>query len=269
MAFLAKNGTAVIGSTEMYYACFGNGPKNLIVLPGLSDGLSTVKGMALILSLPYRKYLKEYTVYMFSRKNDMPQGYTINDMADDQNDVLEQLGIEKTAVLGVSQGGMIAQALAARRPERVEKLVIAVSAPYANELLKENINRWLEMVSRKDHRALMADTAQRYYSDAYLKKYRLFLPLYGLVGKPKTYERFIRNAEAILGFDNRDSLGQIRCPVLILAGRQDAITGVQASIDMHEAIPDSSLFIYESLGHALNDEDPDFYERIFRWLRQK
>ena len=48
-----KNGCVSVGDTDMYYASFGKGNKTLIVLPGLSDGLSTVKGKALLLSSPY------------------------------------------------------------------------------------------------------------------------------------------------------------------------------------------------------------------------
>ena len=106
---MAKNGSVKIGNTEMYYASFGSGSKTLVALPGLSDGLATVKGKALVLSQPYKKFLKDYTVYMFSRKNEMPEGYTIRQMASDQAKAMKELGIDKAYVLGVSQGGMIAQ----------------------------------------------------------------------------------------------------------------------------------------------------------------
>ena len=74
---MRKNGSVKIGNTEMYYVSFGSGDKKLIVLPGLSDGLATVRGKARLLYFPYRKHLKKYTVYMFSRKNKMPAGYQV------------------------------------------------------------------------------------------------------------------------------------------------------------------------------------------------
>ena len=117
-----ENGSVILGNTEMSYVSFGEGEKNLVVLPGLSDGLTTVKGKAWLLSLPYRKYFRDYTVYLFSRKNDMPEGYSIEDMADDQASAIKSLGIGQACVLGVSQGGMIAQKLAIRHPALVEKL---------------------------------------------------------------------------------------------------------------------------------------------------
>ena len=130
------NGTVSIGDTDMYYVSFGTGSKKLVVLPGLSDGLATVKGKGRIFYHPYKKHLKDYTVYMFSRKNVMPYGYSIGDMADDQVTAMKKLGIEKAYICGVSQGGMIAQSIAIDHPEVVEKLILAVTAPYAGDVAK-------------------------------------------------------------------------------------------------------------------------------------
>ncbi len=55
--------------------------KGLIILPGLGDGLRTVKGTAAPMSLMYRKLASKFTVYAFSRINDLPEGYTTEDMA--------------------------------------------------------------------------------------------------------------------------------------------------------------------------------------------
>ena len=112
MIWNAKNGSVPIGNTEMYYVSFGHGEKSFVILPGLSDGLATVKDKALLRAAPYRHYMEKYTVYLFSRKNDMPEGYSIRDMASDQARAMQTLGIERAAVMGVSQGGMIAQYLA-------------------------------------------------------------------------------------------------------------------------------------------------------------
>ena len=154
---MRKNGCVTIGDTDMYYVSFGTGTKKLVVLPGLSDGLATVKGKALILFLPYRRFLREYTVYMFSRKNEMPEGYSIRDMSDDQVLAMKKLDIDHACILGVSQGGMIAQYMAIDHPEMVTKLILAVTAPNANTVVKEVVSGWIDMVKRGDHNALMVD----------------------------------------------------------------------------------------------------------------
>lgn len=262
----AKNGRVPIGGTEMSYVSFGSGLRTLILLPGLSDGLATVEGKALFLSVPYRRFFKDFTVYMFSRKNELPDGYSIREMADDQAAVMASLGIRKASVLGVSEGGMIAQYLAIDHPELVEKLVIAVSAPCANETVRSAVSGWMEYAKRGDHRQLMIDTVEKSYSEAWLKWYRKLYPVIGHIGKPKDPHRFLVNAEAILHFDCRSELSAICCPTLIIGGKADRIVGPEASCELHERIPGSELYMYEEYGHAAYEEAKDFNDRIFDFL---
>lgn len=266
MIWNAKNGTIALGSTSMSYVSFGRGERVFVLLPGLSDGLMTVKGKALLLAKPYQMFFEKYTVYMFSRKDDMPNGYSIKDMADDQAEALRLLGVRKASAMGVSQGGMIAQYLAVGYPDLVEKLVIAVSAPYANEMIHENVDRWMAYAEQGEHKELMIDTAEKSYSEAYLKKFRKSYPVIGLVGKPKDYRRFMINSKAILNFDIRNRLNEIHCPTLIIGGSEDRTVGIQASYEMHELIPDSELSVYPGLGHAAYEEAEDFNMRVFRFL---
>ncbi|MBQ0071523.1 MAG: alpha/beta hydrolase [Spirochaetales bacterium] len=266
MIWNTKNGTVSMGMTEMSYVSFGSGKKTLVLLPGLSDGLTTVKGKALLLAYPYRLFFKDYTVYLFSRKNDLPDHYSIKEMADDQAEAMERLGIGSASVLGVSEGGMIAQRLAIDHPERVEKLIIAVSAPYANDTVRPVVSSWIESAKKRDHRALMIDTSERSYSEAYLKKFRRMYPVIGWIGKPKDYHRFLVNANAILTFDALEDLERIHCPTLIIGGRRDQIVGSAASYEMQERIQGSELYMYEELGHAAYEEAADFNRRVFDFL---
>ena len=262
------NGCVNIGNTEMYYVAFGKGKKNLVTLPGLSDGLATVKGKGAVLSVPFRKYLSDYTVYMFSRKNEMPEGYSIRDMAEDQVLAMKMLGIEKADLLGVSEGGMIAQYIAIDHPETVEKLILAVTAPSADPVASEAVSGWIEMVKRGDHTSLMVDTAEKMYSEAYLRKNRKLFPLLARFTKPASYDRFLKNAEAILGFDARDEIRRISCPTLIIAGSDDHTVGNEACHLLHDAIQGSELYVYEDLGHGAFEEAKDFYDRVIAFCER-
>ena len=266
----AKNGAVRIDDTEMYYVSFGNGKKSFIIIPGLSDGLATVKGKAFILSRPYKAFFDDYTVYMFSRKNKMPEGYSIQDMADDLATALHSLGIERASVMGVSQGGMIAQYLTIRHPELVEKLILTVTAPCVNDMIRDNVSSWIELAERGDHKSLMIDTAEKGYSEAYLKKYRKYYPVIGLIGKQKSYDRFLKNARAILGFDASGEVEKISCPVFVIGGSIDGTVGIQGSYDLHEKIKGSELYVYEGLSHAPFEEAAaDFYNRVLSFLRRE
>ena len=268
MLWNAKNGSLPIDDTTMQYVSFGHGPKHFALLPGLSDGLTTVKGKAVMLAKPYQMFFDSYTVWMFSRKDDLPQGYSIREMAADQAAAMEALGIEKAGVMGVSQGGMIAQYLAIDHPQLVEKLVLTVTAPQVSELIRDTVGGWITLAEKGDHKQLMIDTAEKSYSPAYLKKYRRFYPLLGQLGKPKDYGRFLINAQAILDFDALEDLEKITCPTLILAGEEDRIVGLEASYEMQKRIAGSRLHVYKGLGHAAYEEAPDFNERVLRFLEE-
>jgi len=269
MLYHAYNGSVPVKDSNMDYVRFGSGPKTLILLPGMSDGLATVKGKALLLAPPYRLFFKDFTVYMFSRRNDLPSRITIEQMADDQAEALEKLGIEQCDVLGVSQGGMVAMALAVNHPDLARKLVLAVTAPNANETVTRRITDWLAMAEKKDHKALMIDTAENSYSMDKLKSYRKMYPLLGRIGRPENYDRFTANARAILNFDMRERLHEIACPTLIIAGEEDRIVGAEASYDMNEEIPDSRLHVYKRLGHGAYEEAKDFNQRVFGFLVER
>ncbi|MBR1815347.1 MAG: alpha/beta hydrolase [Lachnospiraceae bacterium] len=262
---MRKNGCVTIGDTDMYYVFFGTGQKKLVVLPGLSDGLATVKGKALILSSPYKKFFKDYTVYMFSRKNKMPESYSIRDMADDQIQAMKAIDINQAYLFGVSQGGMIAQYMAIYHPEIVKKLILAVTAPNANTVVQDAVTGWIDMAVRGDHTALMVDTAEKMYSERYLQKNRKFFPLLARFTKPKSYDRFLKNAHAILKFDCRSELSKVNCPTLIIAGSDDHTVGNEAASELNNAIARSDLYIYDGLGHGAFEEAKDFYDRVLEF----
>ena len=266
MLWNARNGSVPVGNTEMCYVSFGQGEKPFIILPGLSDGLMTVKGKALMLAKPYKLFFENFTVYMFSRKNDLPVGISIADMAEDQAQAMEILGLKNACVMGVSQGGMVAQALAVSHPELVEKLVLTVTAPCVNSIIRECADTWIGFAKQGDHKSLMIDTAEKTYSPAYLKKYRKIYPVIGTIGKPSDYGRFLANANAILSFDVSASLEKITCPTLIIGGDEDRIVGIDASYDLKKGIKDSEIYVYKGLGHAVYEEASDFNERVFRFL---
>ena len=269
MLLHAKNGSIRIGDTDMDYVSFGKGNNVLIMLPGLADGLATVKGMALTLALTYRAYARDYSVYVFSRKNDIPENYSTRDMAEDQAKAMKALDIEKANVMGVSQGGMIAQYLAIDHPELVKKLVLAVTLAKQNEVIKSVAGNWISMAERGDYKALMIDTAEKTYSDKFLKRYRCLYPVLGRIGKPKDFKRFLIQAKSCIQHNAYSELDKISCATLILGGACDKIVGKTASVELADKIEKSELFIYSDLGHAAYEEAKDFNRRVLCFLEQK
>ena len=263
----ARNCHLDLPSGTVDYIRFGTGPKALVMLPGVGDGLKTVSGMAFPFALLYHVLAKDFTVYVFSRRRELPPGMTTREMAEDLNTALEQLGLRESALVGVSMGGMIAQWLAIDHPEKVSKLVLVVTMSRPNPTVRDVIVRWIGMAECGDYKGIMMDTAERSYSERYLKKMRLEYRLLGNIGRPKSFDRFKTQAASCLTHDAFDLLDQIKCPALVIGGKEDRIVTGQASEETAAQISDCRLIMYDGLGHGLYEEAPDFFRHVSDFCR--
>ena len=268
MLYNAKSGTLTLGNTSMDYIRFGTGPRNLIILPGLGDGLQTVKGTALPMALMYRMFSKEFTVYAFSRKNNLPEGYTTRDMARDQAEAMSVLGIEKADIFSVSMGGMIAQHLAIDYPEKVGKLILTVTCPKPTPTLTESVEEWINLAKQGDHAAFMDSNLRRIYSEDYYRKNKWLVLVMGLLTKPRSYDRFYIQANACLTHHAFDNLHHITAPTLVIGGQQDKALGGEASREIAARIPGAQLLMYPQWGHGVYEEEKGFNHTVLTFLRQ-
>lgn len=266
MFYNAKNCSVKIGDTEMNYISFGSGPKNLVMIPGLGDALKTVKGSAAAFAIAYRKYAKDLTVYVFSRKNQIEEGYSTRDMAKDLAEAMRILGISKASVMGVSQGGMIAQYFAIDYPGMVEKLVLAVTISRPNKTVQSVVGSWIAMAESNEYKGIIIDTAEKSYSENRIKKYRLLYPIICKVGKPKNFSRFIIQANACINHNAYNELDRIKCPTFVIGGDSDRVVGKDSSKEIAERIRASKLLLYSGLGHATCVEAKDFNSKVLEFL---
>ena len=265
----AKNENITINGHDFDYISFGSGRDVLIMLPGVGDGFKTAKGMAVPFAFMYRMFAVSFRVYVFSRRNDLPDGFTSADMADDLSNIMDALDIGAAHIFGVSQGGMIAQQMAIRHPEKVKSLVLAVTAARPTRIMREALESWLLMAERNDYKGIMLDTAERSYTGTYLERGKRMNKLIALA-KPKSYERFRILCESCLSHDVYEDLPEIRCPVYIIGASLDRVLGPEASAEMHEAIPGSEIYMFEGYSHGVYEQAKDFNEMALRWLwRQK
>ena len=262
----ARNGTLELNGARMDYIRFGTGPRALVILPGLGDGLRTVKGTALPMALMYRIFSKDFTVYAFSRKDPLPQGYTTRDMARDQAEAMERLGIHRADILAVSMGGMIAQWLAVDFPDKVGKLILTVTCARPNAVLRASLEEWTDLARRGDHAGFMRSNLVKIYSDAYCRKNMWMAPILGRLTKPASYDRFFIQAEACLTHDAFEELGRIKTPTFVIGGEQDKALGGEASREITAAIPGAKLLMYPQWGHGLYEEAQDFNATVLDFL---
>ena len=264
--YSAKNATLFMNGKTMDYVTFGKGKQPLVIIPGLGDGLQTVKGKAQLFSLSYRLLAKRYKIYVFSRINELRQGYSTRDMATDVAEAMETLNLDAAYVMGISQGGMIAQWLAADFPERVQRLILAVTTAKPSQLAKERIEHWQKLSQSGNFKHLMLDIAQHSYTQKSYQKWRLLYNIMGRLGRIKDEKRISIQSQSCLGHDSLGVLKEIQCPTLILGALEDDVIGVKGSKELEKAISGCQLLILKHSGHALYEENKVFQEAICGFL---
>jgi pimeloyl-ACP methyl ester carboxylesterase len=253
-----------IGSSKMSYISFGRGVKPLVIIPGLSDGLKTIKGTGAILWFSYRFLARSFRVYVFSRKEPLEPGCTTRDMAADLAEAIQLAGIKTASVMGISQGGMISQWLAIDYPEKVEKLAIVISLSKQNRTSQQVISGWIDMAEQEVYDELAVDMMEKSYTETYLKKVRPFYWLIKKLSRPQSKQRFLIQAESCRTHDAYSELSAIKCPTLVLGGGADRIVGgSEVQREMADAIKGSKLHIYPDLGHGAYTEAKDFGDIIY------
>lgn len=266
MLWNAKNGTLMLDNTRMDYVRFGTGKRALVMLPGLGESLRSMKGMALPMAAMYREFAKDFTVYVFSRKEPLNQGSSTRDMARDQARAMEKLGIERADIFGVSMGGMIAQWLAIDFPEKVGNLILTVTAAEPNPILRASIGEWVELAKAGDSAGFMRSNLRRIYSEDYCRKNMWLAPIVGRLTKPKSYGRFFIQADACLAHNAEAQLHRIRAKTLVIGGERDKTLGGEASRAIADAIPGAALKMYPQWGHGLYEEEQGFNRTVLDFL---
>lgn len=189
--------------------------------------------------------------------------YTLDDMADDAVAVLDAHDVASAHVLGVSLGGMIAQTVAVRHPDRVRSLTSISSTP-SPKIGKMPLKTALKIakVARKpirsqqdfvDFQLAMAEItgSPAYPSDvAWLATSRA--AGYAVGFDMAATQR--QTAAAVAAGDRRPQLAGLQTPTLVIHGADDPIALPAGGVATAETIPGARLVLYPGLGHDLPGE---------------
>ena len=247
-------------NVEIPYFSFGSGERTMVILPGLD--VKSVLLAAKSVEAAYRCFADDWTVYVFDRRKIIPAGYSIREMAADTAAMMHQLGIGAADVFGASQGGMIAQYLAADHPELVHSVVLGSSTARCNEVIGATCEKWIAYAEKRDITGLTGDFIDRLYSDNTIKQFRDFLMHMNDHVSAEDLDRFIILAKSIFGFDAREDLKKVSCPALVIGAEKDLAVGGEAAYELAELLG-CELYVYgREYGHCVFDEAPDYKQRL-------
>ena len=252
---------------EMRYIRFGEGKRTLVILPGLS--VQSVVPAAPAIEKQYEVFLKDYTVYLFDRRESLPSVYSVYDMAKDTARAMIELGLSDVCLFGASQGGMMAMSIAAIHPELVSRLALGSTACHVKESRSVAIDEWIRLAQEGNAEALYLAFGEKLYPPALFQTYRATLQQVSKTVTPTDLKRFIILAQGLHGFDMTDMMKDIRCPVLAMGDTHDAVLGATALSEIAEQMKDNPNFeayMYHGYGHAAYDTAPDYTQRLYRFF---
>lgn len=255
-----------LDDTYMNVIKFGSGKKILTVIAGIS--LCGLEGLGNQIENNFRFLTSDFTVYIFDRKKILPENYTMTDMAEDIFLCLNQLGIHKTSLYGISQGGMISMLFAIHHPELVEKLVLCSTSAKVENTNKA-FSEWKKASDSENITALNQLFLDYVYSDSYKKAIKEFIPQFLKQGTMEDLKRFLILLKSMENFDITNLLNSIKCPTLVICDMNDKIFNYKCSNEIAEKIGFQlcKTFLYNQYSHAVYDESPDILKKVAEFCK--
>ena len=261
--------TVFADGIQMNYICFGSGKKTAVIIPGLS--VKSVLDSAPMIAKDYALWTKDFTVYLFDRRSNLPEHYSLADMAEDTFKVIHALALNELYLFGTSQGAMISLLLAAGHQELVKKLVIGSGAVKTDKTAEAVIERWRHLAATGDKEGLYLDFGKKIYPEALFLKYEAALRILSHDITEEELKRFLILCGALNGFDAGEDVKSIRCPVLSLHAADDTIFSVKAAQELAKAFehhPQFQQYIYPAgYGHAVYDTADDYKQRVYEFFK--
>lgn len=182
---------------------------------------------------------------------------------------LDELQIEQAAVVGLSLGGMVAQAMALHHPRRVRALVLAHTSARTEPAVHEIWTRRLEQFELQGLDAQVAPTLQRWFPQAFAEASPMTLEWVARQIRATSASGYATAIRAIQALDHRDRLAEIAVPTLVVAGDADAAVPPAAAAALAGRIPGAQRLVLQEAGHLGNVQQPlAFTEQVGRFLQQ-
>ena len=254
-----------VDDVDLHFELLGSGPPVLFC----NGSGSTLEQAQLLLAL----FAEDVTLLAWDyrglgRSTASPDPYGMDRCAADALGLLDAVGWDSAAVVGVSFGGMVAQELAVTAPGRVDRLALLCTSAGGAGGSSYPLHELLDLPPDEAEavRATLLDTR---FDEAWLAEHphdRALVDLMARRGDAAPSGPGLRaQMDARRGHDVWDRLGRITSPTLVAAGRYDPIAPMANSAAIASRIPDAELAVYEG-GHAFFVQDRAALPDVRRFL---
>ena len=201
-------------------------------------------------------------------RSGVPNGpYTMERLGRDVLAVLDALGLERINWCGLSMGGMVGQWLGANAPERIDRMILANTSCYYPDP-----TNWLNRIKAVNEGGI-ASIADAVIAGWLTADFREREPQIAarmkamLVATPQ--QGYVACCEALSRLDQRELLPRIKAPTLVIAGRHDVATPVEAGVYIRSNIPNASMTLLDAAHISNVEQSHNFTEAVVGFLTQR
>jgi len=247
---------------ELYYEVHGAGSP-LVLIRGLGSNADHWYCQTPAFSPCYSVVTFDNRGIGRSEKPDVP--YTISIMAGDTVGLMDAIGISRAHILGISMGGIIAQEIALKYPQRVHGLILACTHCGGGRTVRpsEEIARvFIEYILTGSEEAAQ-DIPKCLFTERTLREAPEVIKRYQEISSrfPPAPDTMIRQWEGIQGHDTWEDLSHVQAPTLVLSGSDDVLVPPENSKILAERIPNAQFQVIEGGGHQFLVEQADVFNR--------
>lgn len=255
---------------DLYYEVHGEGEPLLLIM-GLS--LTSKSWFRTIPALS-----EQYKVIVFDNRGVGLSGkpnssYSIELMAEDARAVLDSAGVESAHIYGISMGGMIAQRLALKYPERIKSLILGCTTSGGEKHVQPSADVSMLMLSRASSTATPEQiawaTAPILYSQSFIENHRdqVGEDIQKRIEIPVLPYAYMLQLQACLAHDTYDEIDEIKVPVLVIHGDADKLVPYDNGVTLAEKIPNAEFLTINGAGHIYVTEANDIVNnRVLEFL---
>lgn len=259
--------TAVCNGAELYYERAGQGPR-LLYCNGSGATLAAVRPLLAVLAGQFELLAFDYRG--MGKSAAVVQPYAMADLASDVAGLLDFVGWERTALVGFSFGGMVAQEFAVTFPDRVVRLALLATSP-GGHFASYPLDQLAELEPDVRAQRMMALTDRR-WSTEWLAANPDQAALAATFGAAQAGEESpaqdrgrMLQLQARKAHDVIDRLDRIGCPALVGSGRYDDIAPVANGQAIADRVARADFRSYEG-GHPFLLQDPSAFADLVAFL---